>query len=87
MITETKLNSAELDPEKDIKFVNDEMYYTFSGLKKMTGLKDNSLRNEIKDRQIRVFKYPACDLFSKEALQEWVVRKTVEPEKGGKKKG
>lgn len=83
---ETMLNSAGLDPDKDIKFVNDEMYYTFSGLKKMTGLKDNSLRNEIKDRKIRVFKYPACDLFAPESLQEWVINKTVEPDPDRKKK-
>lgn len=83
---ETKLNSAGLDPEKDIKFVLDKMYYTFSGLKKMTGLKDNSLRNEVKYGKIRVFKYPACDLFSLEAIQEWVINNTVEPEMGRKKK-
>lgn len=87
MNTEPTLNSAGLDPKKSIRFVNDEMYYTFEGLKQMTGLGDSVLRNEIKNKQIRVFKYPACDLFSPEAIQEWIVRKTVEPEKGGKKKG
>lgn len=41
---EAKLNSTELDPEKDIKFVNDDLYYTFSGAMKMTKLGDSALR-------------------------------------------
>ena len=83
---EAKLNSTELDPEKDIKFVNDDLYYTFSGAMKMTKLGDSALRKEVKEKHIRVFKHPACDLFSKEAINEWVIEKTIEPERKEKKK-
>lgn len=78
--SDKRLNSAGLDPEKDIMFVADDMYYTFSGAKKMTKLGDSALRGEVKEKRIRVFKHPACDLFSKEAIKEWVISKTVEPE-------
>lgn len=77
---DVKLNSEKIDPEKDLMPVMDEIYYTFTGAMKMTGLKESSLRNEMKEKRIRVFKHPVRDLFSKAAIEEWTINRTVRPD-------
>lgn len=67
--------TVELSPE-DFCFVNEEFFYTRSGAMKAMLIKSTTLSKEIRDGYIEVFKHPIGDLFSKTAINAWMIKRT-----------
>ncbi|MCQ2096801.1 MAG: hypothetical protein MJY87_02520 [Fibrobacter sp.] len=70
------MQQEQIVPEEDIRVVMDEPYYTRSGAIKVMGVKSTCLSKEIREKRISVFRHPAGDLFSKDAIQAWIINRT-----------
>lgn len=64
-----------------IMIVMDKPYFTRSGAMAMMGIKSTALSREIKEKRISVFKHPVCDLFSREAIEAWILNRTQRAKK------
>lgn len=71
------MQQATINPEEDIRIVADEPFYTTSGAIKMMGIGKTCLTNEIKEGNITVFCHPNGNLFSKEAILAWILKRTI----------
>lgn len=65
-----------INPAKDQRVVLDQVFYTTEGAMKVIGIGRTALSREIKEKRISVFKHPSGNLFSKEALNAWIINRT-----------
>lgn len=66
--------------EKPLRMlVNGINYYTFDGAIEELKISESTLKREINGRRIRYFRHTSGKLFEKEWLDEWQLRRTVQP--------
>lgn len=73
-MTKTQTNMPLCD--RDTRVVLDELYYTVTGAMKALGVGKNAIVNGVKDGTLQVFRHPSGNLFSKAALNAWIMRRT-----------
>ncbi|WP_407444847.1 hypothetical protein [Fibrobacter sp.] len=71
----------DLIPGVDTIIYLDEEWYTTSGVLKMTGMCKTTLSTEIRDKKIEVFRHPQGNLFSKDSLHVWTMKRTAKAKK------
>lgn len=79
--TMTMENPYKIEPEKDLFFLNDQVYYTRSGAMKLMRIGSTTMTTEINKENITVIKHPAGDLFTKQSINEWIEKKTIKARK------
>lgn len=70
------MKTATLDFTKDTVIFMDDEYYTTIGVLKVMGVGKTTLSNEIKNKNIEVFRHPNGNLFTKAAVHEWKRNRT-----------
>lgn len=75
--SKTPASTAELVQGVDTTIFLDDVWYTTEGAVKLLGIGRTTLSKEIKSKKIEVFKHPNGNLFSKDAIANWVERRTA----------
>lgn len=75
------MNQSQTITEKDLFTFMDEVYYKTSGAMKVMGIGRTCLSNEVKEGRIAVFRHPVGDLYSKEAIMAWAIKRTTKAKK------